>query len=106
MVESERFELQLHAASSSRLVNPHMTAARAQQIHSNINEAYSAWPETKQFLRETLQWQLSESVEYLRQLGALDDADPSNLRVIIPSYLSGASNCIASSTFYSVYRLR
>merc|ERR1719408_772632 len=46
-------------------------------------------------------WQFSESVEYLRQLGALDDSDPSNLRVIIPNYISGPSNCVASSAYYS-----
>merc|ERR1719316_1766355 len=47
-------------------------------------------------------WQFTESVDYLRQLGALDDSDPSNLRVIIPNYISGSSNCVASSAYYSV----
>merc|ERR1719183_1222924 len=47
-------------------------------------------------------WQFSESIDYLRQLGALDDSDPSNLRVIIPNYISGPSNCVASSAYYSV----
>jgi len=47
-------------------------------------------------------WQFSEGVDYLRELGALDDSDPSNLRVIIPNYLSGPSNCVASSAYYSV----
>jgi len=47
-------------------------------------------------------WQFSETVDYLRQLGALDDADPSNPRVIIPNYISGPSNCVASSAYYSV----
>jgi hypothetical protein len=47
-------------------------------------------------------WQFSESIEYLRQLGALDESDPSNLRVIIPNYISGPSNCVASSAYYSV----
>jgi hypothetical protein len=47
-------------------------------------------------------WQFSESIDYLRQLGALDESDPSNLRVIIPNYLSGPSNCVASSSYYSV----
>merc|ERR1719267_239527 len=47
-------------------------------------------------------WQFSESIDYLRQLGALDDSDPSNLRVIIPNYISGPSNCVASSACYSV----
>jgi len=47
-------------------------------------------------------WQFSESVDYLKQLGALDDSDPANLRVIIPNYISGPSNCVASSAYYSV----
>jgi len=47
-------------------------------------------------------WQFSESASYLRELGALDESDPSNLRVIIPNYLSAPSNCVASSAYYSV----
>jgi len=47
-------------------------------------------------------WQFSESVSYMRQLGALDESDPSNPRVIIPNYISGPSNCVASSAYYSV----
>jgi hypothetical protein len=47
-------------------------------------------------------WQFSESIDYLRQRGALDDSDMSNPRVIIPNYLSGPSNCVASSAYYSV----
>jgi hypothetical protein len=47
-------------------------------------------------------WQFSESVDYLRQLGALDESDSSNPRVIIPNYNNGPSNCVASSAFYSV----
>jgi hypothetical protein len=47
-------------------------------------------------------WQFSESASYLRQLGALDESDPTNLRVIIPNYLSAPSNCVASSAYYSV----
>jgi len=47
-------------------------------------------------------WQFSESVDYLRQLGALDESDASNPRVIIPNYISGPSNCVASSSYYSV----
>merc|ERR1719253_1934091 len=52
--------------------------------------------------RNNGKWQFSESIEYLKQLGALDDSDPSNLRVIIPNYLSSPSNCVASSAYYSV----
>mmetsp|Transcript_59273 Transcript_59273/g.105352 ORF Transcript_59273/g.105352 Transcript_59273/m.105352 type:complete len:544 (+) Transcript_59273:118-1749(+) len=48
------------------------------------------------------QWQFSESVAYLRQLGALDESDPSTLRVILPNYILGPSNCLASSGYYAV----
>merc|ERR1719510_67905 len=48
------------------------------------------------------QRQFSESVEYLRQLGALDESDSSNFRIIIPNYLNAPSNCIASSAYYGV----
>jgi hypothetical protein len=47
-------------------------------------------------------WQFSETVDYLRQLGALDESDVTNPRVIIPNYISGPSNCVASSAYYSV----
>jgi len=47
-------------------------------------------------------WQFSETVDYLRQLGALDESDAANPRVIIPNYISGPSNCVASSAYYSV----
>ncbi|CAK0831538.1 unnamed protein product [Prorocentrum cordatum] len=47
-------------------------------------------------------WQFSESVQYLRELGALDESDPGNLRVIIPNYIQSPSNCVASSKYYSV----
>merc|ERR1719258_247029 len=39
---------------------------------------------------------------YLRQLGALDERDPKNLRVLVANYMSGPNNCLASSGFYSV----
>jgi len=47
-------------------------------------------------------WHFSESVSYLRQLGALDESDKNNLRVIIPNYYNSPSNCIASSAYYGV----
>jgi len=48
------------------------------------------------------QWQFQESVAYLRQLGSLDESDPAKPSVIIANYISSPSNCIASSSFYSV----
>merc|ERR1719323_189891 len=47
-------------------------------------------------------WPFIESSEYLRNLGALDDTDPSRPAVIIPNFLSSPSNCVAPSSFYSV----
>lgn len=47
-------------------------------------------------------WQFSESREYLAQVGALDNYDPSIPRVVIPNYIAGPGNCLASSKFYAV----
>lgn len=47
-------------------------------------------------------WQFGESIAYLRQLGALDESDPQNLKVMIANYVNGPSNCVASSKYYSV----
>mmetsp|Transcript_15828 Transcript_15828/g.29776 ORF Transcript_15828/g.29776 Transcript_15828/m.29776 type:complete len:553 (-) Transcript_15828:98-1756(-) len=48
------------------------------------------------------QWQFSESIDYLRELGALDESDPAHLAVYIPNYVNSHSNCVASSSIYSV----
>merc|ERR1719296_134847 len=47
-------------------------------------------------------WPFIESASYLRNLGALDDSDPTRLSVIIPNFLSSPPNCVAPSSFYSV----
>lgn len=47
-------------------------------------------------------WQFSESPEYLRSLGALDETDPANPRVMVSNYLLAPSNCVASSQYYQV----
>jgi len=47
-------------------------------------------------------FEFQESEEYLRELGALDDSDPSHPSVIIPNYIQAPSNCIASESLYSV----
>merc|ERR1719163_1497472 len=46
-------------------------------------------------------WQFLESVDYLRQLGALDESDPTRLRVIVPNYLIGANNCLEASPMHT-----
>jgi len=47
-------------------------------------------------------WEFTESAEYLRHVGALDENDPSRLSVVIPNYIQSQSNCLAGSSFYSV----
>lgn len=47
-------------------------------------------------------WQFSESVGYLRELGALDEASPGNLRVIMVNYITGASNCFGTTKYHEV----
>merc|ERR1719401_1042810 len=51
---------------------------------------------------DNISWQFMESVPYLRQLGALDETDLGMKSVVIPNYVYSPSNCVASSTFYSV----
>jgi len=47
-------------------------------------------------------WHFEESFNYLRQLGVLDESDSANPHVLIANYITSHSNCIASSSFYSV----
>jgi len=51
---------------------------------------------------ENAEYQFTESLDYLRQIGALDETTKGSPRVRIANYLAGPSNCIASSTYYSV----
>jgi hypothetical protein len=44
----------------------------------------------------------SESPDYLRHLGALDETDPSRPSVMVANYLYSTNNCLAVSKFYSV----
>jgi hypothetical protein len=47
-------------------------------------------------------WHFEDSYSYLQKLGALDETDAQNPRVLIANYITSPSNCIASSSFYSV----
>merc|ERR1719401_2691531 len=47
-------------------------------------------------------YKFSESVEYLRKVGALDETTVGKPKVLIANYVAGPSNCIASSSYYSV----
>eukprot|EP00429_Kryptoperidinium_foliaceum_P067020 CAMPEP_0176069866 /NCGR_PEP_ID=MMETSP0120_2-20121206/34886_1 /TAXON_ID=160619 /ORGANISM="Kryptoperidinium foliaceum, Strain CCMP 1326" /LENGTH=552 /DNA_ID=CAMNT_0017403505 /DNA_START=104 /DNA_END=1759 /DNA_ORIENTATION=- len=44
-------------------------------------------------------WQFSESVDYLRRLGALDESAPGSPRVIIVNYLLSYANCVGSTGY-------
>jgi len=58
-----------------------------------------------EFYRPALEgesWQFMESVEYLRSVGALDETDPHLPSVIIPNYVGSMSNCVVSTSYYSV----
>jgi len=48
------------------------------------------------------EWLFTESVDYLRSLGAIDETDPKKTSVVIPNYVTSQSNCLTSSGFYSV----
>merc|ERR1719210_93923 len=47
-------------------------------------------------------WHFGESSGYLRQLGALDDTNPDDPRVIIPNWVTGISNCMSASSYFSL----
>eukprot|EP00927_Polykrikos_kofoidii_P066929 TRINITY_DN6248_c0_g1_i1.p1 TRINITY_DN6248_c0_g1~~TRINITY_DN6248_c0_g1_i1.p1 ORF type:complete len:596 (-),score=79.12 TRINITY_DN6248_c0_g1_i1:44-1831(-) len=46
--------------------------------------------------------QFRETKPYLKSLGALDESDPLEPRVIISNYLDGPSNCISETSHYSL----
>merc|ERR1740117_1748988 len=48
------------------------------------------------------EWRFSESKDYLRQLGALDESWSQGPQVIITNYMQAASNCIVSAPHYRV----
>eukprot|EP00930_Biecheleria_cincta_P013900 TRINITY_DN12180_c0_g1_i1.p1 TRINITY_DN12180_c0_g1~~TRINITY_DN12180_c0_g1_i1.p1 ORF type:complete len:529 (+),score=94.93 TRINITY_DN12180_c0_g1_i1:111-1697(+) len=50
----------------------------------------------------TLSHHFSESAEYLRAVGVLDESDPEDPKVLIPNYLANPSNCVTPSGQYSV----
>jgi len=52
--------------------------------------------------QETANYQFTESQDYLRTIGALDETVSSSPRVRVANYMLGPSNCIASSSYYSV----
>merc|ERR1719210_2632507 len=45
---------------------------------------------------------LKESVDYIRNMGALDEAHPGNPTVVIPNYMSSPARCMTFSSYFSV----
>merc|ERR550532_1155415 len=46
--------------------------------------------------------ELQESVAYIRNMGALDEASPARPAVVIPNYMSSPSRCMPFSSYFSV----
>merc|ERR1719310_1599254 len=51
---------------------------------------------------EEHKYQFTETITYLRHIGALDESDALTPSVIIPNYVSGQSNCVARTSYYAV----
>jgi len=47
-------------------------------------------------------YEFAESARHLKKMGSLDDSDPETPKVIIPNYINGPSNCLASTKFFRV----
>merc|ERR1740121_3501156 len=47
-------------------------------------------------------WKLNEKVEYLRDLGAIDESNASNPLVIVPNYVTSRPNCLEATPVYAV----
>jgi hypothetical protein len=47
-------------------------------------------------------WKFTESPEYLRALGALDESDPVRPHVIVSNYVTSFNNCLQATGIYSV----
>jgi len=47
-------------------------------------------------------WEFMESVEYLRNQGALDESNPSSPSVVIANYMNSRMNCLTASDYYAV----
>jgi len=47
-------------------------------------------------------WRFNEKADYLKRLGALDDSDPQQPRVIVPNYIMSRPNCLEASSLYAI----
>jgi len=105
---------------------PHYTFESASHIVEDLAQSYGKWQnyECRQMKEEligldadgdgrvplgrfyaqpeTANYQFTETADYLRTIGALDETSGGDPRVRIANYMLGPSNCIASSSYYSV----
>lgn len=44
----------------------------------------------------------TEHIDYLRELGAIDESVPQRPSVLVPNYMDSLANCFAASSFYSI----
>merc|ERR1719506_2316314 len=47
-------------------------------------------------------WEFNEKIDFLRDIGTLDESDPSTPLVILPNYVQSRTNCLGVSSFYAV----
>lgn len=73
-------------------------------ILSDVEEGATGRVLLAEFYRIGLEgdWMFKEKIEYLRDVGALDENDPKRPMLIIPNYIASQANCLASSGFHSV----
>mmetsp|Transcript_92022 Transcript_92022/g.163822 ORF Transcript_92022/g.163822 Transcript_92022/m.163822 type:complete len:559 (+) Transcript_92022:125-1801(+) len=130
--ETQKFTRQVQSSvMASKAADPDFASdslsfSAATQIVEEVGERYGRWQDgeckdlkrmlvdlehegsgrvlIKDFYGSALKgnWQFSESVDYLKELGSLDDSDPANPAVLISNYVNSPSNCVASSSIYSV----
>lgn len=53
-------------------------------------------------LKYRTRWALSEKLDYLRALGAIDESNPASPSVIVPNYVMSRPQCLEASSFYAV----
>jgi diadenosine tetraphosphatase ApaH/serine/threonine PP2A family protein phosphatase len=47
-------------------------------------------------------WEFNEKIDFLRDIGVLDESDPKTPLVILPNYVQARTNCLAVSNYYAV----
>eukprot|EP00933_Yihiella_yeosuensis_P042850 TRINITY_DN3750_c0_g1_i5.p1 TRINITY_DN3750_c0_g1~~TRINITY_DN3750_c0_g1_i5.p1 ORF type:complete len:284 (-),score=65.36 TRINITY_DN3750_c0_g1_i5:274-1125(-) len=47
-------------------------------------------------------WNFGESAAWLRDVGALDETDPEDPKVLLPNYMTSSANCVATSDYYAI----